>query len=260
MNLVTLSTLISLVVLGGCSSSSSPSDEEDFSSVNNGNTQTLRLISSQVTSSNGDSVVTSYKYDESGNLIGSVIGDFVFTYNIEPDGKIIDIAISTDGVNFRAAQNYIYDENERLRRIDDLGYIEGVGVLGVSRLDIYKFENELATVLETRVLPFEEIALNAQVEDSAGSIWIRTEFEYDGERLVRELIDNRVLTDNIEDGVVDTQREYTYNSDGTLASALDTGSSSSSYIYTYEQGACNTNWGNSTHGYFCVVSPQERLQ
>ena len=97
-----------------------------------------------------------------------------------------------------------------------------------------------------RIIPFEEIVLGGEVDESAGFIFSRRVFEYNGERLVRELLDNG------GDSGIDVQRDYTYNSDGTLSSVLTTGTSTSTAVFVYEEGGCNLNWGNSTHRYFCV--------
>jgi len=241
-----LSSLIAVTALCGCSSSSSTSDVGNSSSLGAGNT--LRLISEQRSIGNGNSIITSYEYDEIGNLIGSVSGGTILSYSIEPNGRIIQIDQSVDGVAAQASLIHIYDSIGGLRRIDNLASVQGVGVIGVSAFLLYKFDGDLATALEIRNIPFEEIVLNGQVDESAGVVSASIEFEYVGERLVQELIDSD------SDDVVDRQREYTYNSNGTLSSVLDAGTSVRTYVYSYEQGACNQNWGNSTHRYFCVFS------
>ena len=248
MNVRILSGLAVFIVVCGCSSSSSTTGEGGSDSIGTGSAQTLRLISEQTSFVDGSTNVVSYKYDQLGNLVGFASGNTIFNYDIDPDGKLISGVGSADGIPLLASKEYYYDGFGGLRRIDNIGSIEGVGVIGVSAFDLYKFENDLAITLETRIIPFEEIDLNVQVDDSAGSILTKTMFEYSEQRLIRELVDND------GDDVVDVQREYIYNSDGSLASAFDTGASANSYVYLYEQGACNLNWGNATHRYFCVSS------
>lgn len=237
-----LSVLIIIFTVCGCSASSSTvgDDGVDFSGA--GDAQPFRLIRKQTSFMDGSSHVVSYEYDQVGNLIGLVSGNTILTYSIDTDGRIINVVGSVDGIPLQATLIYIYDVTGGLKRIDNLGSIEGVGVIGVSAFDLYKFEDGLATSLETRIIPFEEIVLDTPVADSAGFIRAKTVFEYNDGRLVRELVDD----------VVDIQRDYMYNSDGTLSSALDTGASTNSHVYSYEQGECNLNWGNSTHRYFCV--------
>ena len=238
--------MIAFSMLCGCSSSTGTSDEGASDSPGAGDT--LRLISEQKSFSSGDIVTTNYEYDDSGNLIGEVIDNASLTYNTDTDGILIDSVYSDDRTTFRDSQIFHYDAIGGLRRVDSLGFIEGVGILGVSFFNLYKFEGDLATSLERKILPFEEIFINAEIDDSAGSIVSITEFKYDGQRLIRELIDVDV------DGVVDWLRDYTYNSNGTLSSTLQTGTSANSSVFVYEQGACNYNWGNSTDRYFCVTN------
>jgi len=238
MKLTFPSISILLVSVYGCSSSSStPGDAE---------IQTLRLISEQVSLSNEISSFTNYEYDERGNLIGSVTGGSMLTYSINSDGSIIEIVGTNDGVPAQSSLLHSYDPIGGLRRVDNLASVQNIGVIGVSAFDLYEFDGELATSMEVRTIPFEDIVLDAEVDESAGLVLSRTEFEYDGQRIIRELIDNDA------DGGTDSQRDYTYNSDGTLSSVSSSGASTSSTVYLYEQGACNLNWGNSTHGYFCV--------
>ena len=246
MNVRVLSGLTFLIAVCGCSSSSSITEEDGFGSIGTGSSQTLRLVSKQTSYVDGSIDVVSYEYDQLGNLVGLVSGNTIINYNIDTDGKIISAVGSADGIPLQASKIYYYDGVGRLRRIDNLGSVEGVGVIGVSAFDLYKSENDLPTTLETRIIPFEEIVLNVQVDDSGGIIQTKTMFEYSEQRLIRELVDYD------GDDVVDVQRDYTYNSDGSLASAFDTGASANSYVYSYEQGACNLNWGNATHRYFCV--------
>jgi len=246
MKTIPLSSLIAFFMLCGCSSSTGTSDEGASGSPGAGDT--LRLISEQKSFSSGDVVITNYEYDDFGNLIGKIIGNARLTYNTDTDGTLINSVYSDDGIASRDSQIYHYDAIGGLRRVDSLGFIEGVGVLGVSFFDLYKFEGDLASSLERKILPFEEITINAEIDDSAGSTVSITEFKYDGERLVRELIDADV------DGVVDWRRDYTYNSDGTLSSRLQAGTSANSSVFVYEQEVCNHNWGNSTDRYFCVTN------
>lgn len=241
-----LSVLIFLFTVCGCSSSSSTVGDDGVDSPGAGDAQPFRLIRKQTSFMDGSSHVVSYEYDQVGNLIGLVSGNTIFTYSIDTDGRIINVVGSVDGIPLQATLIYIYDVTGRLKRIDNLGSIEGVGVIGVSAFDLYKFEDGLATTLETRIIPFEEIVLDALVVDSAGFIRAKTIFEYNDGRLVRELVDDD------GDDIVDIQRDYMYNSDGTLSSALDTGASTNSHVYSYEQGECHLNWGNSTHRFFCV--------
>jgi len=241
-----LSGFVLIMALCGCSSSSNMSADDDADSPAEGGS--LRLITEQESFSNGNSRLTNYEYDDRGNLIGSVSGSTVLSYTIDPNGRIIKVDGSANGVDFPTSPTYFYDPVRGLRRIDFPGYIEGVGVIGVSAISLYEFDGNLATALEHRVIPFNEIALGAQVDDSAGEIVTKIEFEYDGERVIREKISEN------PDSLEDRQRDYTYNSDGTLSSVLETGISVVSYVYSYEQGACNLNWGNSTHRYFCVSS------
>jgi len=243
-NIVLLLTVINVLV--GCSSSTNTSNDGTSNSVGSADTPKLRLISSLTTFSDGKTSSTSYQYDEKGNLVGAIIDDFTFSYEIDSSGKISKVSVSGDGVAIREAEIYHYDSIVGLRRIDGLGFLEGVGIIGVSRFELYKFDGVLATSLETRRLPFDEIELDVEVEDTAGTLVSRTEFIYDGDRLSREFIDTEA------DGIPNERRDYTYNSDGTLASTMVLGKSTS--VYSYEQGPCNLNWGNSTSRYFCITA------
>lgn len=244
MKLIALSSVITIFTLSGCNSSSGSSDEDVSDLIGAGDT--LRLISEQRTSSSGDIVTTNYQFDDSGNLVGEVTGNASLTYNIDTNGRIIDSVFSDDGITFRDSQIFHYDAIGGLRRVDNLGFIQGMGVLGVSAFTLYQFDGDVVTSSEGRSIPFDDIIIDAEIDDSAGFITFTTEYRYDDERLVQELVDLDV------DGVVDWQRDYTYNADGMLASTLQTGTSSNSTVFVYEQGACNLNWGNSTNRYFCV--------
>lgn len=251
MKTIALSGLVTLFALCGCSSTSSSSNEERPDSLDADNN--LRLNSVQITFDSGNTITNIYEYDENGNLTGWSNDNISVIYSIEANGRIIGSKVSIEGSTFRDLEIYHYDEIGGLRRTDFLGFIEGVGTIGVSSIDVYKFEGDLATTLESRRIPFEDININIQPDDSAGIVVSNTTFEYEGDRLIRELIDSN------GDDEVDTQRDYTYNSDGTLSSTLTSVveaqmTSASSRVYSYEQGACNHNWGNSTHRYFCVVN------
>jgi len=176
----------------------------------------------------------------------SVNGTSAFSHNIDSNGRIISIDVTTDEFEILSRLTYFYDPIGVLRRIDFLGSIEGV-VIGVSSLDWYEFNAELATAMETRIISFEDITLSVAVDDSAGFVLTRTEFEYDDNRVVQELVNDDV------DGIVDFQRDYIYNSDGTISKTLNTGTSANPRVFSYEQGPCNLNWVNSTHRYFCVI-------
>ncbi len=245
MNRNFLMGMFAATVLSGCSSSSNNFNAEDIDDVTGG-IQMLRLISEQRSLANGNIVTTNYQYDETGNLIGSVSGNNIFTYNIEPDGRINSISGATDGVIAQAILLHFYDPVGGLRRIDNLASLDGISFIGVSFFEFYSFENDLATTLESRRIPFEDIILNGEVDDLSGELVAITEFEYENQRLVRELIDDN------GDGVIDTESNYNYNANETLSSVVSTGASANQSVFIYEQGSCNLNWGNSTHGYFCV--------
>ena len=243
MKIMTLLGLIPFLVLFGCSGSSSATEAPAVGDA-------LTLKSEQISFSNGQFATISYEYDEFGNLIGLVrdIPFVKYEYDIDANGRIKNTSASVDGVTFRASQIFYYDSIAGLIRKDRLGFIEDVGILGVAGIDVFKFEGDIATSLELRQIPFEDISINNRPDDSAGFIISTIEFEYDGERLIRELIDEN------GNGIVDTQRDYTYNYDGTLSSTLGAGMSANSSVFLYEQGACNHEWGNSTHRYFCVTT------
>jgi len=229
-----------------CSSSSTGSNSNEAETTDAHNQITMRLLSESRSLADGRSSLTTYQYDEHGNLIGEITGAQVVTYNIEVDGRIIDRTATFDGVPAEAKLIYRYSTEFGLRRMDNLASTDGVTFIGVSSIHVYGFADGLATASESRRIPFEDIAPNIQVEDTAGILMSTTKFNYDGEQLVQADIDSNA------DGVVDTVRSYIYNSDGTLSSTSETGESGVSNVYIYEQGACNNNWGNSSHRYFCI--------
>lgn len=235
-----------ILTLTACSSSSNSGSSGTLESPEAGDTQSLRLISRQVSISDGRSSVTTYQYDETGHLIGLEIDGQSYIYDIDSMSRILSVSLEEAGAAERTTALHYYDPIAGLRRIDYMGTVDSITNLGVSSFDLYKFNGNLATGMERRHLLFEEIVLDAVVDDSAGFLMSNYEFVYDGLKLIQVLIDNNA------DGVVDTQRDFSYNADGTVSSALETGASQNAYVFVYEQGACNNNWGNSTHRYFCV--------
>ena len=246
MNAITFSaiTLISSISLAGCSSSSSTqqtnNDNPDLSTEGLSGTasSTMRLVSTQISFGSGRSRTTEYEYDNAGNLSGLSFDGITHRYTIDAQGKIVERDISFGGPPSTPADAYYYDPVGGLRRIDI------TNASGVRGIELYKFDGELATNYEFRIL--DAAVRPSQVDENTGQFLQKDEFVYENGRLIRTLIDDD------GDGVVDKQRDYSYNPDGTLSTALESGASPSSFVYTYEPGACNNNWGNSTHDYFCV--------
>jgi len=249
-----ISIMIVTMAVNGCSSSSSNVVGADASesvggapsdNIQTTNIQTMRLVNVQTAFSSGRTSTTTYDYDASGNLIGLSFDGGLFditrhTYEINSGGQIINRDMSFDGIPALAPPDaYYYDSVGGLRRIDF------TNDSGVAAIMLYKFDGSIATNFESRI--FDSPVNANSVDENAGRFVQKIEYQYEEGRLSGELIDDD------GDGVVDFQRDYSYNQNGTLSSALDTGTSPSSFTYTYEKGACNNNWGNSTHNYYCVV-------
>ena len=76
----------------------------------------------------------------------------------------------TDGVPAQAILLHFYDPISGLRRIDNLASRDGISFDGVSFFEVYLFDNELATTLELRRIPPQDVTLNIEPDDLSGNL------------------------------------------------------------------------------------------
>jgi len=89
------------------------------------------------------------------------------------------------------------------------------------------------------------------VDESSGTVTARFNYTYENNQLVEKTYDSN------NDGIVDEIEVFSYNPNGTLATTTNSSVTDGviySATFTYEQGKCNNNFGNSVSRYYCVAT------
>lgn len=185
-----------------------------------------------------------------------------------PEGFISRITDTRDGVVTGVSSFDTDAAGQLIRRLDDsdgdgltdrstvFEYINGLGLSRAFHADanglfdgvtVNTFTGPLVTSSETRSIPAVD-SIEA-IDLSNSTLESRRLFTYSADQLTV------VEEDNDGNGSIDTLTSWSYNLDGTAATATTTalaGGTVSSHSFSYEAGACPASTYNSVDAYACV--------